>query len=161
MSHIWDRVNAALDAEADVDRDESQNWDNATGDPQPDALSPEPPSDPVAPQFIQATDALGTAYDMAKFATQGGQDALAKIGGMIGDAMAFTKDLGELARLPQETQQAFTQHEDGFALTRIQDIIQQLEAFEQHMSDARKMLAQAVKDVDRYRADIKNAVVRT
>lgn len=156
---ILDRINAAFEAlEADVDLDESApNFDNATGDEEPDALAPEPAVDTNPAQILQASGALGSAFDTAKFSVQGGADALVRIDGMMHDAAVLVEELRALSSLPPEQQKAFEQYEDGYALTRVQDMVEQLEQFEQHMTNARKMLTQVVKEAERYRAEIKTA----
>ena len=115
-------------------------------------------SDPVTPQIIQADGQLSQVHDAAKFAMQGAGDALEAISNMATDAMKFVGDLRALTELPPETQQAFEAHEDGFALTRIQDIVGDLEAFEKNLIEAHRHLAEAVKAADRYRSDITGAL---
>jgi DNA repair ATPase RecN len=139
---LYDRINAALAEVGEYEVDSSEGG----------------VSDPVTPQIIQADGQVGQAYDAARFAMHGAGAAVEAISNMIGDAKAFCDVLRKLSELPPETQQAFVAYDDGFAMTRIQDIVTDLEEFEQHIREAREKLAAIAKAADRYKPVIEDAL---
>jgi len=138
-------MQSVLEALADVDDNEHQNFDNAAGDWLSDPI---PQQAPVIPdQISQADVKFGEAFDSARFSAGRATKDLQAISAMSLQVSTFISKLQKITLMSPEEQKVLQGNKE--LMLALRDIVELLEASSDHIKNAREYLEEATRSADR------------